>query len=204
MPPNARTHSRGSQCGIYMTKPGMNVQVKSWCPTYGPQYGFLVTHDESISISDFFTVREEGKVVYRPTCHYAYHPCQDAVISCMEAIGSGTVPKKEKWKIIEKEIVSGIDELGVLLFGHAKNAYWYGSQLDVHEARKKSLYQSATSLQVCSAVIAGMVWAMENPEAGLVEPDEMDFRRCLEVQMPYIGPVKGHYTDWNPLKNRSN
>jgi len=35
----------------------MNVTVKSWCPTLGPQYGFLVTHDEAISISDFFTVK---------------------------------------------------------------------------------------------------------------------------------------------------
>jgi homospermidine synthase len=57
-----------------MTKPGMNVTVKSWCPTYGAQFGFLVTHDESISISDYFTVRENDEVVYRPTCHYAYHP----------------------------------------------------------------------------------------------------------------------------------
>ena len=27
----------------------------------------------------------------------------------------------------------------------------------------------------------------------------MDFRRCLEVQMPYLGPVIGTYTDWTPL-----
>ena len=30
----------------------------------------------------------------------------------------------------------------------------------------------------------------------------MDYRRCLEVQMPYLGPVIGVYTDWNPLKDR--
>lgn len=97
-----------------------------------------------------------------------------------------------------------MDELGVLLYGHSKNAYWYGSQLDVREARKRAPYQSATSLQVCSAVIAGMTWALENPEAGLVECDEMDFERCMKVQEPYISPVAGHYTDWNPLKNRRN
>jgi homospermidine synthase len=48
-----------------------------------------------------------------------------------------------------------------------------------------------------------MVWALENPEVGIVETDEMDFRRCLEVQKPYLGPVKGYYTDWTPLKDRS-
>ena len=64
--------------------------------------------------------------------------------------------------------------------------------------------QNATALQVCSAVIAGMVWAIENPKSGLVEADEMDFSRCLEVQRPYIEPVRGYYTDWTPLKNLSN
>jgi homospermidine synthase len=47
-----------------------------------------------------------------------------------------------------------------------------------------------------------MVWALENPEAGIVEADDLDFRRCLEVQRPYLGPVEGHYTDWTPLHNR--
>jgi homospermidine synthase len=47
-----------------------------------------------------------------------------------------------------------------------------------------------------------MVWAIENPEAGIVEADEMDFRRCLEIQRPYLGTVAGHYTDWTPLQDR--
>jgi homospermidine synthase len=99
----------------------------------------------------------------------------------------------------ENEIVDGIDELGVLLYGHAKNAYWYGSQLSIEETRELAPYQNATGLQVTSAVLAGMVWALENPNAGIVEADEMDYRRCLEVQMPYLGPVVGFYTDWTPL-----
>ena len=102
----------------------------------------------------------------------------------------------------ENEIVDGIDELGVLLYGHAKNAYWYGSQLSIEETRQLAPYQNATGLQVTSAVLAGMVWALENPQAGIVEADEIDFRRCLEVQMPYLGPVVGVYTDWTPLEGR--
>ena len=60
-------------------------------------------------------------------------------------------------------------------------------------------YQNATGLQVTSAVLAGIVWMLENPDRGIVEADEMDFRRCLEIQRPYLGPVIGHYTDWTPL-----
>jgi homospermidine synthase len=104
--------------------------------------------------------------------------------------------------LTEDEVVDGIDELGVLLYGHAKNAYWYGSQLSIEETRELAPHQNATGLQVTSAVLAGMVWATENPQAGIVEADEMDYRRCLEVQLPYLGPVKGFYTDWTPLTGR--
>ena len=147
-------------------------------------------------------MREGGKVVYRPTCHYAYHPCNDAVLSLHEMFGAAG-KRQPTWHILdEHEIVDGIDELGVLLYGHAKNAYWYGSQLSIEETRRLAPYQNATGLQVTSAVLAGMVWALENPNAGIVEADEMDFRRCLEVQMPYLGPVIGVYTDWTPLAGR--
>lgn len=30
----------------------------------------------------------------------------------------------------------------------------------------------------------------------------MDYRRCLEIQKPYLGTVKGYYTDWTPLDGR--
>jgi hypothetical protein len=88
----------------------------------------------------------------------------------------------------------------VLLYGHEKNALWYGSRLSNAETRELAPYQNATGLQVTSAVLAGMVWALENPNAGIVETDEMDHARCLEVQRPYLGPVEAHYTDWTPLQ----
>jgi homospermidine synthase len=47
-----------------------------------------------------------------------------------------------------------------------------------------------------------MVWALENPSAGIVAPDYVDFRRVLEVAAPYLGRVVGQYTDWTPLHGR--
>jgi homospermidine synthase len=201
-PENARSHETGCGAAIYLLQPGANTRVRSWTPTPQAQYGFLVTHNESISIADYFTVRRSDKVVYRPTCHYAYHPCNDAVLSLHELFGRAGLIQPAKYILDEHDIVDGIDELGVLLYGHKKNAYWYGSQLSIDEARQLAPYQNATGLQVSSAVLAGMVWALENPKAGIVEADEMDFHRCLEVQMPYLGPVIGTYTDWTPLTDR--
>jgi homospermidine synthase len=202
MPDNGRTHQAGCQAAIYLLQPGANTRVRSWTPTARGQYGFLVTHNESISIADYYTVREADKAVYRPTCHYAYHPCNDAVLSLHELFGRAGMTQHQSYILDEHDIVDGIDELGVLLYGHGKNAYWYGSQLSIDETRLIAPYQNATGLQVTSAVLAGMVWALENPRAGIVEADEMDFSRCLEVKMPYLGPVVGHYTDWTPLTDR--
>ncbi len=202
-PANAREQAEGNKAAIFLEQPGANTRVRTWCPTPGPQYGFLVTHNESVSIADFFTLHDAaGKPVYRPTCHYAYHPANDAVLSLHEMFGNGGTQQPVLHVLEEDELVDGIDELGVLLYGHDKNAYWYGSRLSVEETRRLAPYQNATGLQVTSAVLAGMVWALENPEAGIVETDEMDFRRCLEVQLPYLGPVEGHYTDWTPLTGR--
>ncbi len=141
--------------------------------------------------------------MYRPTVHYAYHPCDDAVMSVHEFAGRNWRLQDHK-RILNKEILpGGIDELGVLLAGHKKNAYWFGSQLSIDEARKLCPHNTATSLQVCVAVLSGMIWAMENPNRGVVEPDEMDFRRNLEICMPYLGPVTGSYSDWTPLFDRN-
>jgi homospermidine synthase len=203
MPDNGRKHETGCGAAIYLLQPGANTRVRSWAPTPGPQYGYLVTHNESISIADYYTVRDaSGAAVYRPTCHYAYHPADDAVLSLHEMFGAGGVVQDKIHILDEHEIVDGIDELGVLLFGHAKNAYWYGSQLSVEETRDLCPYQNATGMQVSSAVLAGMVYALENPDQGIVEADELDYKRCLEIQTPYLGPVVGVYTDWTPLQNR--
>ena len=203
MPANAGTHTSGCGAAIYLNQPGANTRVRSWCPTPGAQFGFLVTHNEAISIADYFTLRDQaGAALYRPTCHYAYHPCNDAVLSLHEMFGRAGKMQDSHHILPEKEIVTGIDELGVLLYGHARNAYWFGSQLSVEETRRIAPNQNATGLQVTSAVLAGMVWALENPHAGIVEADEMDFRRCLAVQLPYLGPVIGAYTDWTPLAGR--
>lgn len=95
--------------------------MRSWTPTPGPQYGFLVTHNESISIADYLTLRDkDGQAIYRPTCHYAYHPADDAVLSLHEMFGANG-KMQASWTILdEHEIVDGVDELGVLLFGHEK------------------------------------------------------------------------------------
>ncbi|HSN70240.1 MAG TPA: saccharopine dehydrogenase C-terminal domain-containing protein, partial [Steroidobacteraceae bacterium] len=182
-------------------QPGAGTRVRTWTPLAGQFHGFLITHGESISISDYLTVRDGDKVAYRPTVHYAYHPCDDAVLSVHEFAGRAWQVQEHK-RILMDEIVEGIDELGVLLAGHRRNAYWYGSQLSIQEARMLAPHNNATSLQVCVAVLSGLIWVIENPNSGLVEPEDIDFKRNLEICRPYLGPVVGEYSEWHPLVDR--
>ncbi len=203
LPRNGHAFDFGAGYAIWIDRPGADTRVRSWCPGVGPQFGFVVTHNEALSIPDYYTVWDGPQAVYRPTCHYAYHPCADAILSLHEINGSGLLPEK-KHILTADEIVAGGDDLGVFLYGHAKGAMWYGSRLSCAEARELAPYQNATGMQVTSAVLAAMVWVAENPRAGFVEADEMDHARCLAVQRPYLGQIECHYTDWTPLDHRIN
>ena len=136
MPENGRTHETGCGAAIYLLQPGANTRVRSWSPT--PRRAIrLPRHPQRVDLDRrlLHGARRRSKVVYRPTCHYAYHPCNDAVLSLHEMFGAAG-KMQPNWHILdENEIVDGIDELGVLLYGHDKNAYWYGSQLSIEETR---------------------------------------------------------------------
>ncbi len=201
LPADGRHHEFGSDAAIYLMRPGASTRVRTWTPLAGPLHGFLITHNESISIADYYSVIEDGSVRYRPTVHYAYHPCDDAVLSVHELAGRNW-QQQPKQRLMMDEIRSGVDELGVLLMGHAKGAYWYGSRLSIEQARALAPHNNATSLQVTAAVLGGLVWAMEHPRAGILEADHLDHLRVLQVAEPYLGDMVGEYSDWTPLLDR--
>lgn len=200
-PPDAHQHANGSQCAIFLDRPGASTRVRSWTPNLGPHHGFLITHAESVSIANYLTVIRDEKISYRPTVHYAYTPCPDAILSLNEFAGNNwQLP--DKHRLLLSEIESGYDELGVLLMGNEKGAYWYGSHLTIDDARKLAPNNSATTLQVASGVLAGMIWALRNPAAGIVEPEDLDYKFVMGIALPYLGKVAGYYTDWTPIKHR--
>ena len=134
LPHDGARHEFGCDAAIYLNRPGLVTRVRTWTPLEGPFHGFIITHNEAISLADYFTLHDRNKVVYRPTVHYAYHPCDQAIMSMHEIAGKNLKQQKRQ-RLIVDEIESGRDELGVLLAGHRKNAYWYGSQLSIDEAR---------------------------------------------------------------------
>ena len=202
LPSDARRHEFGCDAAIYLLRPGCTTRVRTWTPLEGALYGFLITHNEAISIADYFTLKNEQNVIYRPTVHYAYHPCDDAVLSLHEFCGKEYHLQPVK-RLIMEDITTGMDELGVLLMGHEKGAYWYGSQLSIEEVRRIVPNNNATSLQVTVSVLAGMIWALNHPDSGVQEADALDYQQILDIAAPYLGRMAGQYTSWTPLEGRA-
>jgi homospermidine synthase len=189
----------GPRNAAYLAQPGVSVLVKSWVPEGGQFNGFLIQHSEAITMSEYFTTADGS---YRPTIYYAYQPCDAAILSVHEMRGA-ELRFHRRTRIAKNSIVAGRDELGVLLLGHGLNAYWYGSQLTIDEARELIPGENATSIQVGASILGAMTWAFENPDRGYLEPESLPHDFVLKIAKPYLGTVAGIKSDWTPLKDRN-
>jgi homospermidine synthase len=109
-----------------------------------------------------------------------------------------------KLRIMNDEITSGADILGSLLMGHAYNSWWIGSDLSIEESRRLVPHQNATTMQVAISVVAATMWMIENPEQGVLVPDELPHDYILDIAKPYLGRWISKSSDWTPLRDMPN
>ena len=200
LPANAYEHPSGPKNQIAIAQPGATTWVRSWVPNFEIQ-GMVIRHGEAFTISDHLTVWDNEKAIYRPTVHYAYCPSNEAIVSMKELEMLNWELHKNQ-RIMNDEITGGDDRLGVLLMGHPYKSWWTGSLLNIEDSRKLIPGQSATTVQVSSAVYAAVAWAMKNPNAGLLVPDELPWREVLGYAEKYWGGIHSEAADWDPLVNR--
>ena len=202
LPPGGMRHESGPGNAIYIPRVSARVWIRSWVPLGGPIDGIAIPHSESVTLSDFLTrYGEDGTPAYRPTVLFSYLPCDGALASLHESLmRDWRAPDSER--ILNHDIVDGRDELGVLLLGHPLGGWWYGSQLDVHEARRVVPGHNPTAVQVAAGVLAALLWIIDNPRRGYLEPEALPHDRVLEVAWPYLGPMVSAPTDWTPLAAR--
>jgi homospermidine synthase len=200
LPAHAFQHKDGPRNQICLARMGMNVWVRSWVPDYNI-LGMVVRHGEAFTISDKLTVWDGRKAVYRPTMHYAYCPCDEAIASLNEMRGYN-YKLNHNQRIMNDEITGGSDILGALIMGHDYNSWWVGSDLSIEESRRLVPHQNATTMQVAISVVGASMWMMENPNEGVCVPDELPHDYILRIAKPYLGRWISKASDWTPLKNR--
>ncbi len=202
LPPNAFVHHGDGPCNqICIARPGMETWVRSWVPA-GEIRGMVIRHGEAFTMCDHLTVTDDdGQAIYRPTVHYAYHPSDAAINSVLELRMRGWRMQSSE-RILNDEIVSGRDELGVLLMGHPYTAWWTGSLLSIDEARAVLPGQNATTLQVAASIIAAVTWMFDHPNEGLCVPDDLPWQDVLKAASTYLGTLHSAPTEWDPVSSR--
>jgi homospermidine synthase len=108
----------------------------------------------------------------------------------------------DRFRLLNNEITTGEDRLGVLLLGHPLKAWWSGSLLSISDARAILPGHSATTLQVAGSVIAAIGWMLRHPNEGLRVPDELPHEELLSDIRNYLGSRWSGAVDWTPLQHR--
>jgi len=212
MPEHGLAHQGdGPRNQILIQRTGIETQVRTWVPGATPAtalsggggaIGMLIRHGEAFTMSEHLTVLgDDGEARYRPTVYYAYCPSDSAIASVHELRGRNW-EHPDRFRLLNNEITTGEDRLGVLLLGHPLKAWWSGSLLSIDEARAILPGHSATTLQVAGSVIGAVGWMLRHPNEGLRVPDELPHREVLADIRHYLGTRWSGAVDWTPLQGR--
>ncbi len=69
------------------------------------------------------------------------------------------------------------------------------------QARQLVPTANATTVQVAAGVLAGVLWAIENPKKGLCLPEDLPYDQVLRTAQPFLGRIVSDAAGWTPLRN---
>ena len=184
------------------------------CYPNGAFEGFLVPHDETVTISKSLEVKRGGKVIYRPSVMFIYAPCHSAVeyfrgakvneypqpdpskpADCDNEYGKTIIRGymyPENYGIAYKEnIASGTEYVGVLLLGESFDPVWVGNRVELsylYKKDKNSYWQTPTITPVAMSALAAVCWMIRNKdEGGIYFPDDIaDYKQIISTAEKYI------------------
>ena len=181
--------------------------------TYYPKgkfNGFLVPHEETITISKSLEVKNREEITYRPTVMFLYSPCDFAVKYLKGARVNDYLnpdinkPQDEKNEIIrgfkypkkseiiyKEQIKNGTEYVGVLLLGSKFDPVWVGNRIEKHflyKDKKKSFWQTPTITPVSMSALAATCWMIKNQNrGGIYFPDDInEYREIIKFAEKYI------------------
>jgi len=193
---------------------GFNSYAYSYTPLNKNLVGMLIRHEECFTIAKKLTLRnEKNEIVYKPSCYYVYKPCDSSLASTLEVLDNYR-KYQEKKRLLTDDIIKGYDELGCTLFFENGDIYWFGSLLDIDEARliydnKYNNIINATILQVVSGYLGGIIYLIKQIEKkeylGLLKPEDLPIKEFVKLTKPLLGPF-GLYKvdDWTVKTNQQN
>ena len=176
------------------------------CRTYYPDGafdGFVVPHEETITIANHLQVMESDTIVYRPTVMFVYKPCLKAIeylawsknteaTSDTDTVMNGYLYPEDS-AIAYEEIVDGTEYVGVLIVGDKFDPVWVGNRIEWAYIYKhyfnnnRSDWQTPTITPVAASAVAGICWMIKNKDkGGIYFPDDIDHEFVLKIAEKYI------------------
>lgn len=210
-----------NNCNMYNKEKGYfefkQLAVDKKCRTYYPHgqfNGFMVPHEETITIAKSLEVKDGNKVIYRPSVMFLYSPCEYATkflesakvndylnpdknkpADCENLNGKNIIRGylyPENWEILYPEkINAGTEYVGVLLLGDNFEPVWVGNRIEqsfLAKDKKTSFWQTPTITPVSMSALAGVCWMLKNKEkGGIYFPDDIEnYSYILKVAEKYI------------------
>ena len=174
---------------------GCETFAQSVVPIYGKFIGNIITHDESNTIGKTLQIEKDGKIIYKPSVYYVYHPCNSAKLS-LEELTEREYEHQDNYRLLTHEIICGRDILGLTYYLDNKEVYWIGSALSIEEAReifenKFDEWVNATNVQVMAGYLGGILHIIdlikENKNMGLMIPDDLPYEKIILLTKPFLG-----------------
>ena len=149
--------------------------------------GFLVSHEEIFSLYDYFSVFDNNmKLIYAPNVYFLYKPCNLASSSLEKEID------ELKYKIIQRgNITSGGESVGVIISGDNFKTRYVGNYLNI----KDTTIENPTILQVSAGVLSALKYILNNPNEGLLLPENLDTKEILEYALSYLKSIESFEID---------
>ena len=194
-----------------------NLAIDKKCKTIYPNgkfNGFLVPHEETITIAKSLEVRQNNKTIYRPSVMFIYSPCEyarkyfetakigeyvdskvpkqlDAESKDEEIIVRGYKYPKNATIVYKENIESGTEYVGVLLLGNNFNPVWVGNRIEIpylYKHEKDSYWQTPTITPVAMSALSAVCWMIKNKEkGGIYFPEDIpDYKYIIETAEKYI------------------
>ena len=190
--------------------------VDTKCCTYYPYGkfdGYLVPHEETITIAKSLEIKENERGVYRPTGMFSYTPCNSACnylknakvneypeidpnkpLDCEnengEIITRGYIYPEYSEIVYKEKIVSGTEYVGVLLMGENFEPVWVGNRIEPSflYKQKNSYWQTPTITPVAMSALAAVCWMIRNKDkGGIYFPEDItDYDEILKKAEKYI------------------
>ena len=185
--------------------------VDTLCKTYYPNgyfEGYLVPHEETITIAKSLEVKKDDKVIYRPSVMFIYLPCE---IACkyldesknifnndldMEYDTTKNVIRGYNYplssRIVYKEnITEGTEYVGVLLMGSNFDPVWVGNRINLsylYKNKNNAYWQTPTITPVAMSALAAVCFMIKNKDKrGIYFPDDIvDYKYIIKIAEKYI------------------